>query len=90
MRHICIYKCIVNHWNAVYSLLCYSHTGPVLFFVVAVVVVAWTLPEVVAAATTARHHILSPGVSAASVSRYLLVFYYKVFHESTLNKEYLT
>ena len=45
MRHICIYKFIVNHWNAVYSLWYYSHTGTVLFFVVAVVVVAWTSSE---------------------------------------------
>ena len=91
MRHICIYKCIVNHWNAVYSLWCYSHTWTVLFFVAAVVAAAWTSSKsVVAAATTARHHIWSPGVSVASISRYLLVFYYKLFCESTLNKEYIT
>ena len=79
MRHICIYKCIVSHWNAVHSLWCYSHTWTELFLVV-----AWTSSEVVAAAT-ARHHIWSPGVSVASISRYLLVFYYKLFYELTLN-----
>ena len=42
-----------------------------------------------AAATTARDHIWSPGVSGASVSRYLLVFI-NCFYESTLNKECTT
>ena len=42
-----------------------------------------------AAATAARHHIWSPGVSVASISQYLLVFYYKLFYESTLIKEYI-
>ena len=36
------------------------------------------------------YHIWSPGVSVASIRRYLLVFYYKLFYESTLNKEYIT
>ena len=38
-----------------------------------------------AAAIATRHHIWSPGVSVASISRYLLVFYYKLFYELTLN-----
>ena len=45
LTHLCVYKCIVNHWNAVYSLWCYSHTRTVLFFVAAVVAVAWTSSE---------------------------------------------
>ena len=91
MRHICIYKCIVNHWNAFYPLWFYFHIWTVLFFVVAVVAVAWTSSEwVAAAATAARHYIWSPGVSVASISQYLIVFYYKLFYESTLIKEYIT
>ena len=43
----------------------------------------------VAAATAARDHIWYPGVSVASISRYLLVFI-SYFYESTLNKDYMT
>ena len=32
----------------------------------------------------------SPGVSVASTSQYLLVFYYKLFYESTLNNKYIS
>ena len=68
-----------------------KHTGTVLFFAVAVVIVAYTLSEqVVAATAAARDRIWSPRVSVASISQYLLVFYYKLFHASTLNKQYIT
>ena len=32
----------------------------------------------------------SPGVSIGSISQYLLVFYYKLFYTSALNKQYIT
>ena len=48
------------------------------------------LNKVAATTTAARDQICSPGVSVASISRYLLVFYYKLFYASTLNKEYIT
>ena len=38
-------KCIVNHWNAIYSLWCYSHTWTVLFFAVVEIIVAQTSSE---------------------------------------------